>query len=63
MTLPKKSHQIAAVRARKGKAFKNVAVEVNSDIDTIVMSWTGGVNNHELEQDEFSDNELSEEVD
>ena len=63
MTRPKKSHQIAAARACKGKAFKNVAIEVNSDIDTVVMSWTGGVNNHELEQewiDELSEEEVSE---
>ena len=61
MTRQKKSHQIAAARACEGKAFKNVAVKVNSDIDTVVTSWTGGVNNHKLEQEWINLDELSEE--
>jgi hypothetical protein len=61
MTCQKKSHQIAAARACQGKAFENVAVKVNSDIDTVVTSWTGGVNNHELEQEWIDLDELSEE--
>ena len=61
MTRQKKSHQIAAAQACEGKAFKNVAVKVNSDIDTVVTSWTGGVNNHELEQEWIDLDELSEE--
>ena len=65
MARPKKSHQLAAARAREGKALRNVAVTVNSDSDTTVTSWTGGVNNHELERewtdlDELSEEEVSE---
>ena len=61
MARPKKSHQLAAAWAHEGKALRNVAVTVNSDSDTTVTLWTGGMNNHELEREWTDLDELSEE--